>query len=243
MGDTLTVQSFTTTYDNIYDDDNLTGNEKFHLDILHRFYNKEKGYAYPSIRQIMIKASSKNKNQTRKVLDSLQEKGYIKILPTPGVGTKYYLIKNYSVTSVKSDTSIKNDTSIKIDVGTSIKNDTLPVSKMIPKKEYKKNNKKNNRNLIILIDDYTSNKELKEAIKGFISMRKDIKKQMNEKSLLMLFNKLDKLSTSDDIKIKILEQSIFYNWQGVFPLKENQTIAHDPVKEKPKLDEYGYEII
>ena len=55
----------------------------------------------------------------------------------------------------------------------------------------------------------------------------------------MLLNKLDKLSDSDDIKIKILEQSIFYNWQGVYPLAENQQKVHEPVKKNQNQDYYS----
>ena len=36
----------------------------------------------------------------------------------------------------------------------------------------------------------------------------------------MLLDKLDKLTNDDDLKIAILNQSIFHNWQGVFELKE-----------------------
>ena len=54
-----------------------------------------------------------------------------------------------------------------------------------------------------------------------MKMRKSIKKPVTERALKGILNKLDKLATTDDIKIKILENSIENCWQGVFPLKDN----------------------
>jgi hypothetical protein len=51
-------------------------------------------------------------------------------------------------------------------------------------------------------------------------MRKAIKHQLTDRALKMTLAKLDSLSSTDEGKIKILEQSIFHSWQGVFPLKE-----------------------
>jgi hypothetical protein len=71
-----------------------------------------------------------------------------------------------------------------------------------------------------IIDEYTMNDELKEAIFEFIKMRKLIKKPVTDRALKGIFNKLDKLGRSDGEKIAILDQSIQNSWQGVFELKE-----------------------
>lgn len=85
------------------------------------------------------------------------------------------------------------------------------------------NNKKEKKktDLDILINEYTSNSFLQETIIDFIKMRKSIKKPVTERALKGILNKLDRLATTDDIKIKILENSIENCWQGVFPLKDN----------------------
>ena len=72
-----------------------------------------------------------------------------------------------------------------------------------------------------LINSYTDNDELKEAIYEFIKMRTAIKKPMTTKALDILLNKLNNLATDDDTKIKVLEQSIEHSWQTVYALKEN----------------------
>ncbi|MBO0537936.1 hypothetical protein EXQ27_04305, partial [Clostridium botulinum] len=74
-----------------------------------------------------------------------------------------------------------------------------------------------------IIDEYTDNEELKNTILEFIKMRTLIKSKMTNNALDLMLKNLNKLSNSDDIKIKILEQSIMNSWKGVFPLKESNS--------------------
>ena len=72
------------------------------------------------------------------------------------------------------------------------------------------------------IDIYTDNLELKNTLKDFIKMRTKIKKPMTDKAITLLFNKLD--SYKDDVKIKMLNNSILNNWASVYPLKDKGNI-------------------
>ncbi len=75
-------------------------------------------------------------------------------------------------------------------------------------------------------------------------MRKQKKKPLTtERAVKMLFNSLDKLAPDSKTKIAILNQSVFYNWTGVFPLKsENQTKQSKPEKQCTfDVDEYEKE--
>lgn len=74
-----------------------------------------------------------------------------------------------------------------------------------------------------LIKEYTTNDNLTETLKDFVKMRKAIKKPLTDRALKGILNKLDKLSENEDIKIKILEQSIENCWAGVFELKNIKT--------------------
>lgn len=67
---------------------------------------------------------------------------------------------------------------------------------------------------------YTSNTFLQDALKSFVEFRKKIKKPMTEKAISLLVGNLDKLASTDNEKIEILEQSILNGWQGVFELKK-----------------------
>lgn len=85
------------------------------------------------------------------------------------------------------------------------------------------NNKKgkSKTNFDAMINQYTENETLKETLIDFIEMRKSIKSPMTDRALKVLFTSLNKLTDNDEIKIKILEQSILKNWKGVFQLKDN----------------------
>jgi DNA replication protein DnaD len=89
-----------------------------------------------------------------------------------------------------------------------------------------------NNNIYILISDYTSHEELRQALKDFLHMRRKIKAPMTERALKMLLTELDKLAEKDELKIKIVEQSILNNWKSVYPLKK-------AYKKKKKKDEFS----
>lgn len=92
----------------------------------------------------------------------------------------------------------------------------------LEKKKKKKGSKKEGtkKTYNTIIDEYTDNEELKNTILEFIKMRTLIKSKMTNNALNLMLKNLDKLSNDDEIKIKILEQSIMNSWKGVFPLKE-----------------------
>lgn len=71
------------------------------------------------------------------------------------------------------------------------------------------------------IENFTDNSKLKDTIFDFIKMRKLSKKPMTDRALSMLLNKLSKYN--DEIKIKMLEQSIMKNWLDVYELKSDNT--------------------
>ena len=70
-----------------------------------------------------------------------------------------------------------------------------------------------------IIDVYTPDQDLRNAIMEFIKMRQRIRKPMTNYALSLLLKKLDKMATRADTKIDILNQSIENSWQTVYPLK------------------------
>jgi hypothetical protein len=70
-----------------------------------------------------------------------------------------------------------------------------------------------------IINSYSTNENIKTAIKDFLKMRKSINKPITEKALIGILNELNKLSRNDDEKIEILNQSIIKCWKDVYPLK------------------------
>lgn len=101
-------------------------------------------------------------------------------------------------------------------------NTEIEIEKDIDKEEDKEKKKRNIVDFKKHISEYTSNEDLILVLNDFLSMRKSIKKPLStERALNMLLEKLNNLSNNnDEIKIKLLEQSIFKNWLDVFPLTE-----------------------
>lgn len=199
-------------------DKRLKANTKILLLVLMTYENKE-GFAYPS-QPRLIEETGLSKNTLLKCLNELEEKGYIKRIKEKGENNKYYInssIKIDTSTSIKINTS-EDITSIKNDTRGSIKIDTLEVLNTSNKKE--KENKKSNIDKII--ESYTKNDLLVEAIRDFIKMRSTIKKPLTDRGLKGILNKLDTFATNDLDKVEILENSIMNCWQGVFELKNKK---------------------
>ena len=89
------------------------------------------------------------------------------------------------------------------------------------------------------IAEYTENEELQNALKAFVQMRSFIKKPMTEYALKLMLKKLDELGNNDTTKIAIINQSITHNWQGIFPLKDENTKQEK--QPENKYDQNSYE--
>ena len=87
--------------------------------------------------------------------------------------------------------------------------------------EKKKEKKKKTSGLDEIINNYTSNLELKETLQDFLKMRKAQKKVMTDRALKTLLKKLDTLATNDEEKIERLEESICNCWLTVYPKKDS----------------------
>lgn len=110
----------------------------------------------------------------------------------------------------------KDNGSISERLGVVVENDT----KNTNKNTNIENKKEKGTSIDKIINSYTENEGLRNALKEFLKMRKSIKKPMTDRAMALLLNKLDKLGKSDNEKIEILNQSIFNSWQGVFELKK-----------------------
>lgn len=76
-----------------------------------------------------------------------------------------------------------------------------------------------------VINDFVgNNEELREAVEGFIEMRKAIKKPLTVRALAMGLKTLKKLSGDDEsLMIKICDQSTVNCWQGFYELKPEKS--------------------
>ena len=86
--------------------------------------------------------------------------------------------------------------------------------------EYKeKNIKKESVNSVI--SEYTENKELQDALHGFIEMRNKARKPLTVRAMKLSLNKLNELALDDVTKIAIVNQSIVHSWSTFYKLQNN----------------------
>ena len=72
--------------------------------------------------------------------------------------------------------------------------------------------------------------ELNAALVSFVEYRKKIKKPMTEHAVKLMIGKLNKMTSSIEEQIEIINQSIVNGWQGLFPLKQDNP---QPKAQKP----------
>lgn len=86
--------------------------------------------------------------------------------------------------------------------------------------EYKeKNIKKESVNSVIA--EYTENKDLQDALHGFVEMRTKARKPLTVRAMKLSLNELDKLAVDDVTKIAIVNQSIVHTWSTFYKLQNN----------------------
>lgn len=86
--------------------------------------------------------------------------------------------------------------------------------------EYKeKNIKKESINSVI--SEYTENKELQDALHGFVEMRTKARKPLTVRAMKLSLNKLNELALDDVTKIAIVNQSIVHSWSTFYKLQNN----------------------
>ena len=109
--------------------------------------------------------------------------------------------------------------------------------KELEQKEKVKKEKKPKEAHNSIIENYTINEDLREALKGFVEMRKEIKKPITTKGLKIALGKLDKWALDDLTKIDIVNQSIERSWSGLFPLNKNNNQYNQEQKKKSRIEE------
>ena len=86
----------------------------------------------------------------------------------------------------------------------------------------KKKKKSAKADLDGMINSFTENEELREALKAFLDMRKSIKKPIQTEYVFKLaLNKLKQLSDIDSVRIEIVNQSVEHNWRTFYTLQNS----------------------
>ena len=105
----------------------------------------------------------------------------------------------------------------------------------------KKKKKSAKADLDGMINSFTNNEELKDALKAFLDMRKAIKKPIQtEYAFKLALNRLKQLSDIDSIRIEIVNQSVEHNWRTFYTLQNSyRTNTEVEMPEYMKKQEKG----
>ena len=105
-------------------------------------------------------------------------------------------------------------------INTNKQNTNKQSTKELNTNEYKeKNIKKESVNSVIA--EYTENKDLQDALHGFVEMRTKARKPLTARAMKLSLNKLNELALDDVTKIAIVNQSIMHNWLTFYKLQNN----------------------
>ena len=88
-----------------------------------------------------------------------------------------------------------------------------------------------------LIEEYTTNEELRQELKEHLKVRKQKKAALTNRAIELRLSKLDKFAADDYEKIKIVQNAIMSGWTGFFPLKPDEK----KTMKKPNYDIEAYE--
>lgn len=201
----------------------LKATQKIVLITILSYHNKERGYSYPSHSDLMRDCCIKDKNTLIKAIKDLETLGYLRKETIKGVGNRYYVEEVGENKTTEKISSVENPTGgiWKTQLEVCEKPNTIN-TKTNTKINTNNKKEKEKTNIDKIINAYTENNSLVEAIKDFIKMRKTIKKPITDRGLKMILNKLDQYGDNDLEKIEILENSIMNCWQGVFELKNKK---------------------
>lgn len=187
----------------------------------------EKGYCWAS-NQYFAELYGVSILSIKRWVNSLVTKGYVYRTLTYKPNSKEVDKRILSIDSgIKIDTtSVQKcyDPSIKNDTSSSIKNDTdnnTSINNTFNNTNiYKeKNIKKESVNSVIA--EYTENKDLQDALHGFVEMRNKARKPLTARAMKLSLNKLNELALDDVTKIAIVNQSIVHSWSTFYKLQNN----------------------
>jgi len=228
--------NFTTVHNSIILDENLSWKAK---GLLIYMLSRPAGWKYKSIE--IAKNSTDGRDSVRNGLKELVENKYISRKKNSDGSLTYYIFEDKhqnDITDYLEKPKQENPSLEKPET----ENPKQENPKLDNPSLYKRKNTNNKRIIVIKEYIYTSEQFL-DTYEEFKKMRKAIKAPMTERAEKLLLKKLEEMTKGDEEKaIKILEQSILYNWKGIFKLKgendDNSKFKRNSGKEENYTSSY-----
>ena len=167
-----------------------------------------------------------NETAITSALDELKENGYLvvtKLMPNQTSSGRYeYLYDIYEQPLQKQEVEKQGVEflgleNMGLNKDTNILNTNIINTKELIKDNIKEKNTKKETKLSLL-DNYTDDEELKNALLGFIEMRNKTK-GFTTRAFKLALTELDKLALDDYTKTQIVNQSVMRGWKSFYALK------------------------
>lgn len=168
-----------------------------------------------------------NMSALQRARNVLIQKGYIKYQKRSGNNAGIYEILDFEQ---QDEQQIEQQSEQQSDNNMNTLN-KLNKTKPKIKKESKKEKE---TELDKILKEKIQDDDLENTLKEFMKMRKAIKRPLTTKGLDLCIEKLFKLSTDKKEQLTILNNSIMNNWQGIFPLKDEQKKQLQQEKEEER---------
>lgn len=200
---------------------NLKGNELIIYALIYGF-TKDGVSEFRGSRQYMADWTNSSVRSVQNVVNSLVDKGMIEknnhtnkygSLETSG----YKVINVPKLSSEKSSLPLVKKVHEGSEKSSHNNIDNNISNNIVYKKE--KNIKKESVNSVIA--EYTENKDLQDALRGFVEMRNKARKPLTARAMKLSLNILTELALDDVTKIAIVNQSIMHNWLTFYKLQNN----------------------
>lgn len=186
----------------------------------------EKGYCWAT-NQYFAELYNVSDRTIKNWISQLVDKGYIQRSVKYREGTKEIEQRKLFIGSENNFTTLGNYVP-----DTKENNFTTPSEKKFPVNNTSINNTFNNTNeykeknikkesVNYVIAEYTENKELQDALHGFVEMRNKARKPLTVRAMKLSLNKLNELALDDVTKIAIVNQSIVHSWSTFYKLQNN----------------------
>lgn len=186
----------------------------------------EKGYCWAT-NQYFAELYNVSDRTIKNWISQLVDKGYIQRSVKYREGTKEIEQRKLFIGSENNFTTIGNYVPDPRE-----NNFTTPSEKNFLDNNTSINNTVNNTNIYkeknikkesvnSVISEYTENKDLQDALHGFVEMRNKARKPLTVRAMKLSLNKLNELALDDVTKIAIVNQSIVHSWSTFYKLQNN----------------------
>lgn len=92
--------------------------------------------------------------------------------------------------------------------------------KKVPAKKKEKPKREITKTFDDILDYYTNNQDIKDALVEFIKMRQRIRRPLTNRALTLNLEKLNDLASDDSEKLKIVHQTIMNSWQSFYGIND-----------------------